>query len=313
MRGKVIYKKILLIIIVLVSVFLGDNIHAIYTDLNYAELEIENNIKDSEVVLYLIAKQKLSTALDNVILEGKSVLVKNIDNGQVMYNLNADEPRALASVIKLMSTLVAQEEFSELTQFEIIESDLMAIGDFGLMPGDILLRDDLLRLLLIASANDVINVFRRHDESFVDKMNTKAVSLGMRNTVFINGSGWDYGDKDRQTWGTAEDVSILLEAARLSGSSTFYDTRNKVVKVKTLKEREIIIENTNEAIDILPGVLISKTGYTDLAGGNLAMIIKVPSGAEFSVVILGSGYMSRFDDAKILVDTVYKTLAAYPF
>jgi D-alanyl-D-alanine carboxypeptidase len=68
-----------------------------------------------------------------------------------------------------------------------------------------------------------------------------------------------------------------------------------------------IFPNTNEALEHLPGLIASKTGYTDLAGGNLAIVFDKGIGHHFVAVVLGSSRQGRFSDMRALMEAVRGT------
>ena len=85
-----------------------------------------------------------------------------------------------------------------------------------------------------------------------------------------------------------------------------YATTKKRQTVTSSSGRVRGIPNTNQTVQMFPGIEASKTGYTDLAGGNLAVIIDATLGHPVAIVVLGSTKEGRFEDVQIL----YKALLA---
>ena len=64
-------------------------------------------------------------------------------------------------------------------------------------------------------------------------------------------------------------------------------------------------KNTNTIIEKIPNLLFSKTGFTDVAGGSLAIIFRDKKGDEIAVALLGSTFEERFSDMEKIVDVLY--------
>ena len=105
--------------------------------------------------------------------------------------------------------------------------------------------------------------------------------------------------------GTAEDTAMLLTYIWEQQPEVLAHTNELEKEFVSLDEFVHIAENTNERVYSIPGLLGGKTGYTDKAGGNLAVIYDAGFDHPITVVVLGSTLDGRFDDVETLVDTTY--------
>ncbi len=69
-------------------------------------------------------------------------------------------------------------------------------------------------------------------------------------------------------------------------------------------------ENTNEYVNTIPGLQGSKTGYTELAGGNLAIVFDAGLDHPIAIVVLGSTLEGRFEDVDALVEATYSYVSS---
>jgi len=250
----------------------------------------------------------------NVDIKAKSALVTELNTGKILYSLNRDEERPIASITKLMTVLIASDKFDkqEISRLQIRENHLNAFGDSGLIVGQTWGVKDLIDFTLITSSNDgakalALSAFGEEESSFVAEMNSLSRKLGLTNTFFSNVSGLDINlDTEAGAISTASDVTKILN----------FIVKNKidVFKSTVLNEKFIDIEgniydakNTNKSITEIPGSLLSKTGYTDLAGGNLAVVADFGLNNPVSIVILGS----TFEERELDIKKLYRETADY--
>ena len=83
-------------------------------------------------------------------------------------------------------------------------------------------------------------------------------------------------------------------------------TRDRQIVIRSDSGRKISGFNTNRALGSIPQLIGAKTGYTDLAGGNLAFIFDAGFGRPVLAVMLGSTEEGRFEDAKKITDAILK-------
>ncbi|MBI5816813.1 MAG: D-alanyl-D-alanine carboxypeptidase [Candidatus Yonathbacteria bacterium] len=260
----------------------------------------------------------------NISLEARSAYVYDIYSKKVLFALNENSVLPLASLTKLMTAVIASELLPSGTVVTIGKTDIENEGDSGLYMNEHWNLSDIIGFTLMTSSNDGASALaatagslgqNAYGESageskrkFVDAMNKKAEALGLRGTHFYNESGLDINKEISGGYGTAHDVAILMthivEIARKNIESTTL-ARTTVTSLDNIRHQAT---NTNEEINAIPGILASKTGYTDLAGGNLAIAFDAGLSRPVVVVVLGSTREGRFKDAEVLTWAALKAL-----
>ncbi len=219
-------------------------------------------------------------------LEAEAAILYDATNGQVLYEKNADDARAVASTQKLMTALIIAEEGGLDDKVRVEASDAMCEPTkLGLKSGEVYKRYDLLRILLIKSMNDVARCLARDNagsiSQFADKMNAKARELGMRRTNFVNPNGLT---EDGQ-YSTARDMGRLgLFVYRNRVLRGIVATRN--FTWKTPSGKLVNYENTNKLMKSFGLCNGMKTGYTSASGH--CLVASATSGGKHVVcVVLG--------------------------
>lgn len=254
----------------------------------------------------------------DISLEARAAYIFDLKNKVVLFAKNENEKLPLASVTKLMTTLVARDTFSESALIVTTKDDLAAEGDSGLRPGERWRMGDLLNLMLIISSNDAAHAIasfvgangqlnqpsdpvaaRAH---FIQMMNAKALSLKLDQMEFFNESGLDVNPVQNGGYGSAHNVADLFAVLWGKYPETIEITSRKDARIYSQDNIAHVLPNTDEIVGHIPGLVASKTGYTDLAGGNLAVIFDRGIGDPVVAVVLGSTYKGRFDDMQKLVD-----------
>jgi D-alanyl-D-alanine carboxypeptidase (penicillin-binding protein 5/6) len=129
-----------------------------------------------------------------------SVIVEDARTGDVLYEKNADAPRAAASTQKLLTALIVSEEGFLDRQVTVQTVDTLAEPvRLNIKPGETYQRIDLLRALLVKSPNDVARCLARDNagsiELFAEKMNAKARAMGATHSNFVNPNGLPIPDQ----------------------------------------------------------------------------------------------------------------------
>ena len=137
-------------------------------------------------------------------------------------------------------------------------------------------------------------------------MNDFAKEIGLSNTHFINESGLDVSKGVSGGYGTAEDVAKLFSYAVDNHIEIFDVTKEK--NQAFTSENNIVHQgtNTNKIIESIPGLIASKTGLSDLAGGNLVIEFTPIPDHPVIIVVMGSTTQGRFDDMLTLVRATQK-------
>lgn len=257
----------------------------------------------------------------------RSAFVYDARTKEVLYAKNENERLSLASVTKLMTALVATEVVAGNSEVVITRDALLAEGDSGLRGGERWSLRDLLDFSLLTSSNDgmravalTIGVLNNTQASsseaqdgFVQKMNGKAAELDLKNTYFFNSTGLDESDVKGGAYGSASDMARLFEYILTYRSDLVEATRNSETQFVSGSGVVHKAKNTNVLTNTIPGLLGSKTGYTDIGGGNLVFAFDPEIGRPVIVVILGSTAEGRFEDAQKLVGATMEYLTGEPF
>ncbi len=222
-------------------------------------------------------------------------------DGRVLWARDADSRRAMASLTKVMTAVVAMEH-AELTDEVEVTSAATRVGESTsfLRAGDRFTMNEMLEALLVKSGNDAAVAIGLHisgsDAAFVDLMNAKATELGMTQTHFTNSHGLDA--KDHRT--SARDLATLARYAM--SKPTFRSIVGmKTVTIGTGKRKETL-PNTNILIGNYDGISGIKTGYTSDAGYCVVNSASRNDVELYAVVLATASETARFRDSRDLLD-----------
>jgi len=294
MRTK--YENSLVLLVFMLAIFAGFFLYNnhIFTK---GELKKKETAKESLFIL----KNKL----DNLELEAKAVSVYDITLDTKLYAKNDSIVLPIASLVKIMTVLVTLNTYDEDKQFTISDNALKQYGDNSLYVNEQWKLKDLIKFTLFLSSNDGAYTLGEDIPNFIEKMNEKAKRIGLTNTIFINQTGLDIDIEHAGAYGTAEEMNKLAVFAFNAYPEVFMSTAMKDKDFASLSGFLHKVQNTNTVIDKLPNILLSKTGNTNLAGGNLVIIFKNDEGHKIAVTILGSSIEGRFTDMEKIVSVLY--------
>ncbi len=246
--------------------------------------------------------------LDPSELIAKSAVVYDLRTTRVLYQKDAYEQLPLASLTKLMAVEVVLNKKDPTDLVELTSTDLKPEGDSGLRVGQAITIGDLIRLALVASSNDAITAAARSlGDNYIGQMNDEAKNLGLTQTHFFNPTGLDINTRTSGAYGSAYDVARLASLFYNKHSNFFELTTKPEVMVDAVG-REIVQHATTEPLQSIHGFVAAKTGYTDLAGGNLVAIFDLQPGLTVAAVVLGSTRDGRFEDIKKLIEAARASL-----
>jgi len=249
-------------------------------------------------------EEKLKTSIDGAGVVARSVSVYDLKLKKKLYSRNDKEILPLASLTKIMTAIVALDNIEENT-IKISKEGLKQKGDYGLMPGEIWNKNDLTKFTLVISSNDGAQVLVEYVTDFIHKMNVKLTELDIQNTKFSNATGLDLNSSEAGAYGTAEDVNKLAIYALEKHPEVFLATTEPVMTFISNSGFTHTVENTNLSLAKIPNIIFSKTGLTNLAGGNLVVIFENLRGHKIAVTILGSTETERFSDIEKIVKILY--------
>lgn len=205
---------------------------------------------------------------DDIKVNAASAVIMDIGTGEILFKKNPDEKFQPASTVKLMTALVAVQNLPLDTKIKATNSVLHVEPTYaGIKPGATYALKDLVSAILIKSANDaavaIAEGIAGSEESFVQMMNDKAVSLGMMNTNFTSASGLPAKPRTKQ-YSTSADLAILMYYA----SSEPFIVQELSKTKKTIKGDNGInmyLKTHNKSLYADYGGSWGKTGYTRVA------------------------------------------------
>ncbi|SRR5258706_145357 len=277
-------------------------------------LALSGAVKHAVLVADSFAREKKNIFAKQVFLKtnlkAKSVYIYDETDKSVIFSTHENETLPLASLAKVMTALVVSTDIPNNSKITISNDAIKAEGESGLRSGESWDSSQLTRLMLLSSSNDAASALKEYYEksngqgSFIKRMNTLASEIGMTHSIFYSESGLDKGLQPGAI-GTGEDVSKMFERALEVASETLSGTATSSTVFRSIDGAEHDAENTNDLSIHIEGLIASKTGYTNLAGGNLGVIFRVPVyGHTVIAVVLGSSMEGRFSDMKMLIDAV---------
>ena len=225
--------------------------------------------------------------------------VVDVDSGEVLVDRNSSVISPIASISKLMASIVVLDSGQGLMEPVRIEREDVArqsSAKWKLQVGTEISRKRTLRIGLMSSENRAINALARSyvggRDAFVAAMNLKAKELGMAHTHFIEPTGLS-----SQNVSTAQDLVLLLQESMRYPLIQEFSTTEKFSVIDGIHAPQPFV-NTNPIVrNEIMDVLVQKTGYIAASGRCLVMEAKI-KGRNIAMVFLQSkGKNTRFKDA----------------
>ncbi len=237
-------------------------------------------------------------------ITGEYVSLYNMNEDMLIYSKNDTKKTSIASLTKMMTTLVAIENIDDLEKVVTIkESDFdgtVGYSKAGFSVGDKVTYLDLLYGIILPSGADAVNAIVNNTlgyNSFIKKMNETAKKIGMNDTSFSNPIGKD----DENNYSTSSDLAKLLKYALKNETfkkvftTKSYKTSNGINLESTINSYKSIL-NTSE-------ILGAKSGFTKNAGRCLASITTL-NGVDYLLVVINSSTSSPSNAVKDTI-TIY--------
>jgi D-alanyl-D-alanine carboxypeptidase (penicillin-binding protein 5/6) len=261
------------------------------------------------------AAARMPDPFNGISLVGESAYVLDLTDGHVLYALNPDTQLPLASLTKVATVLAVSDVLPPDSLIKIPYDTAPKGSAERLAAGQTWKLQDVINFTLIASSNagaDMLATAADGDirakypqapagSATLWRMNDIARQLGLTNTYFINDNGLDISTTQAGAYGSARDVATLFAYAATSSSSVFAGTAENGMLFTSVDGAKTSAFNTDKALGAIPGLIMGKTGYTDLAGGNLAIVFDVGPAHPVVAVIMHSTQDDRFADMKRLV------------
>jgi serine-type D-Ala-D-Ala endopeptidase (penicillin-binding protein 7) len=242
----------------------------------------------------------ISINLKDVQTTAYSAFVVSLNTHDILYQKNPDTLLPLASLTKLVTTKVAHDQLKDEKITINKLQEFAEYGDTRLHEGSKWNAQDLIDYTLVTSSNDgahsLSSASATDSTTFTKNMNALTASIGLVNTHFYNETGLDNdttgvpGSK-----GTAQDMTKILSYLVKNDLQVYEKTKHAQITVSS-PEGTYLAKNTDEITNKITGLLVSKTGYTDLAGGNLAIVADMGLNEPVAFVVLKSSKESRFAD-----------------
>lgn len=245
-----------------------------------------------------------SVYADDFDITGEYVTLYNMNEDTLLYSKNDTKKTSIASLTKMMTTLVAIEEIDNLDKIVTIkERDFegtVGYSKAGFKVGDKVTYLDLLYGIILPSGADAVNAVVNNTlgyDKFIKKMNETAKKIGMNDTSYANPVGKD----DENNYSTSNDLAKLLKYAlknktfKTIFTTKNYKTSNGINLESTVNRYENIL-NTNE-------IKGAKSGFTKDAGRCLASITTL-NNVDYLLVVINSSTTSPYNAVKDTI-TIY--------
>ena len=267
------------------------------------------------LVLGLLPLRAQAVELD---LEGKSALLMDAATGTVLYEKNAHEPLAPASVTKVMTMLLIMEaiDSGKISWDDQVTASETAAAKGGsqiyLKVGETMSVSDMVKSIAVSSANDCACAMAEHlagsESAFVELMNNRAKELGMNDTHFVNCTGLDDGENAAQHRTSAHDIAIMSRELLVNHPDIKKFT---TIWMDTVRNGAFGLSNTNKMVRFYSGCTGLKTGFTSGAGYCLSASAQ-RDGMELIAVVMGSETSAqRFAACKSMLDYGFANFALY--
>lgn len=245
----------------------------------------------------------------------KSLILMEATSGKILFESNSHQSLPPASVTKIMTMLLICEaiENKEITPDTVITASERAKSMGGstifLDTNEQMTLNDLLKGIAVASANDACVAVAEHMsgsvESFVDKMNSRARELGMKDTNFINCNGLDAENH----YTSAYDIAIMSRELLKHEMIEKYTT----IWMDSLRDGKFQLANTNKLIRFYKGANGLKTGSTSGAGCCISATAKRDGMQLIAVVMGANNSKDRFSAASELLNYGFSNYAVTSF
>ena len=228
---------------------------------------------------------------DGVALSASSAILMNAQTGEIVYEKNCHEKRGIASITKIMTSVLLLENLVLSDEIKVKGEDVRIEGtSIGLKADDIVTGEVLLKGMLLESGNDAANVTATAVSGTIDAfsvlMSEKAKSIGMKNTSFKNPSGLT----EEGHFSTAYDMALLTRyALKIPEFTNICSSKQARVSYGN-PPYERTFTNHNKLLDSCEGVFGVKTGFTKASGRCLV------SACERNGVTLIAVTLNAFDD-----------------
>lgn len=256
------------------------------------------------IILIIISFSFVNVCAQDFEISAENVILYNLNDNTILYEKNSDEKVSIASITKIMTSIVALENIDDLNDYVTITlkdfNGTVGYSKAGFNVGDKVTYEDLLYGILLPSGAEAVNAIVNNTlgyDEFIKAMNDTAKKIGLENTSFENPIGKD----NENNYSTAKDVAKMLEYALKNSNfkkiftTKEYTTTNNINLKSTLMPYKNILD-----ISIIDG---SKSGFTSNAGRCLASISTIDD-VNYLLVVLKSSLSNVYNAVKDSI-TIY--------
>ena len=265
-------------------------------------------------IVFLCLPQSADAAALEV--AGKSAVLMDMATGTVLFEQNAHEKLAPASVTKVMTMLLIMEAIDS---GKIAWEDSVTVSETAaakggsqiyLKVGEIMSVTDMLKSVAVSSANDCACALAEHiagsEAAFVEKMNQRAKELGMNDTHFVNCTGLDDDDSAKEHLTSAYDIALMSRELMVNHPDIQKFT---TIWMDTVRNGAFGLANTNKLVRFYPGATGLKTGFTSAAGYCLSATAQRDGLGLIAVIMGAKTSQERFAGCKAMLDYGFANFA----
>jgi D-alanyl-D-alanine carboxypeptidase (penicillin-binding protein 5/6) len=234
-------------------------------------------------------------------ITAQAIIIKDLPSGVILFQKNQHLRLAPASITKVITALVALDWY-KLDDVLTVRSKISEGRLMGLVPGDQLTFENLLYGILVHSGNDAAYTLADNYpgglSKFVEAMNLRGNTLSLEDTNFTNPAGFE----DPNHFSTARDIALFSEYALKNPTIARIISVPEVTVPDANFSKFFHLENVNQLLGKVPGVLGLKTGWTEEAGECLVTGV-TKNNHKILIVVLNS--QDRFGETEKLIDWVF--------
>lgn len=256
------------------------------------------------LLLIIISFSFINVYAQDFEISAQNVILYNLNDNIVIYEKNSEERVSIASITKIMTSIVALENIDDLNDYVTITQDdfngTVGYSKAGFNVGDKVTYEDLLYGILLPSGAEAVNAIVNNTlgyDEFIIAMNDTAKKIGLENTSFENPIGKD----NENNYSTAKDVAKMLKYALKNSNFKKIFTTKEYVTTNGINLNSTLMPYKNILnISIIDG---SKSGFTSNAGRCLASISTIDD-VSYLLVVLKSSLSNAYNAVKDSI-TIY--------
>lgn len=256
------------------------------------------------IILIIISFSFVNVCAQDFEISAENVILYNLNDNTILYEKNSDKKVSIASITKIMTSIVALENIDDLNDYVTITlkdfNGTVGYSKAGFNVGDKVTYEDLLYGILLPSGAEAVNAIVNNTlgyDEFIKAMNDTAKKIGLENTSFENPIGKD----NVNNYSTVKDVAKMLEYALKNSNFKKIFTTKEYVTTNGINLNSTLMPYKNILnINLIDG---SKSGFTSNAGRCLASISTIDD-VSYLLVVLNSSLSNAYNAVKDSI-TIY--------